>query len=53
MINVKLSPRLEAVSSYVKDDSKKIVYEIIWDSRKYESVNKLDGDKTLSEDSDF
>ena len=38
---------------YVKDDSKKIVYEIIWDSRKYESVNKLDGDKTLSEDSDF
>lgn len=38
---------------YVKDDSKKIVYDIIWDSRKYESVNKLDGDKTLSEDSDF
>lgn len=37
---------------YVRDDSKKIDYEIIWDARKYASVNKLDGDKTLSEDSD-
>lgn len=36
---------------YVRDDSKKIDYEIIWDARKYASVNKLDGDKTLSEDS--
>lgn len=38
---------------YVRDDSKKIDYEIIWDARKYASVNKLDGDKTLSEDSDY
>lgn len=38
---------------YVRDDSKKIDYEIIWDARKYASVNKLDGDKTLSENSDF
>lgn len=37
---------------YARDDSKKIDYEIIWDARKYASVNKLDGDNTLSEDSD-
>ena len=37
---------------YVRDDSNKIDYEIIWDARKYSSVNKLEGDKTLSEDSD-
>lgn len=35
---------------YVRDDSKKIDYEIIWDSRKYSSVNNLDGDDTLSEE---
>lgn len=35
---------------YVRDDSKKIDYEIIWDARKYSSVNKLDGDNTLSEE---
>lgn len=35
---------------YVRDDSKKIDYEIIWDSRKYSSVNKLSGDDTLSEE---
>ena len=35
---------------YVRDDNKKIDYEIIWDSRKFSSVNKIDGDDTLSED---
>ena len=37
---------------YVKDDTKKIDYEIIWDARKYASVNKFFGDDTLSEDSE-
>lgn len=35
---------------YVRDDNKKLDYEIIWDSRKFSSVSKLAGDATLSED---
>lgn len=35
---------------YVRDDEKQVDYEIIWDSRKYSSVNKLSGDRTLKDD---
>lgn len=36
---------------YVRDDNKKIDYEIIWESRTYKAVNNLAGDKVpLDED---
>lgn len=35
---------------YVRDDKKKIDYEIIWDARKFKSVNNMSGDETLSEE---
>ena len=35
---------------YVRDDSKQLDYEIIWDSRKFSTVANLAGDKTLSDD---
>lgn len=37
---------------YVQDDDKQIVYEIIWDSRKFSSVNRLGDDPTLASDID-
>lgn len=37
---------------YVQDDNKQIVYEIIWDSRKFSSVNRLGDDPVLASDID-